>query len=299
MINYIIMALLGGLLLYFVFKYFNLKQDIKEFRFIYKKKSEYGSYSKLKEYSSSDFNAVAKDFQKLIEKNNEIRNERNEILENYRELMANLSHDLRTPLTSILGYMSLIHNEEDIEKIKKYVSVSEKKALYLNDLIEKFYQLSLILNIDGEIEKEYLDLKELLYSIAFEYYDIFIDRGDSLEVVTNDEDIEVFTSSKILSTTIHNIMDNMVKYSLGNNIINLYVENDNIVLLFENKIEIEDGDYSYLFERTKVLDKSRKSSTGIGLSIVDASLEKLNYSRKIYVENNKFYMEIKIPMQFA
>lgn len=297
MINYVIMALLLGLLLYFLINYIRLRKDIKDFRYIYKKKSEYGSISKMKNYSNEDLKNIAMDFQSLIEKNNDLKLERNEILSKYRELMANLSHDLRTPLTAVLGYLSLIENEEDLEKIKKYVSVSENKAIYLNELIEKFYELSLVLNIEGEVEKNYINLKELVYSIAFEYYDTFIDRDESLDVLSIDEDIEVFTSSKMLSTIIHNILDNMVKYSKGENKVEIVKENE-IKIIFSNKVEnITDGDYNFLFERSKVLDESRKSSTGIGLSIVDASLDKLNYSRNIYVKDNRFYIEIKIPMQ--
>lgn len=297
MINYVIMALLLGLLLYFLINYIRLRKDIKDFRYIYKKKSEYGSISKMKNYSNEDLKNIAMDFQNLIEKNNDLKLERNEILSKYRELMANLSHDLRTPLTAVLGYLSLIENEEDLEKIKKYVSVSENKAIYLNELIEKFYELSLVLNIEGEVEKNYINLKELVYSIAFEYYDTFVDRNESLDVLSIDEDIEVFTSSKMLSTIIHNILDNMVKYSKGENKVEIVKENE-IRIIFSNKVEnITDGDYNFLFERSKVLDESRKSSTGIGLSIVDASLDKLNYSRNIYVKDNRFYIEIKIPMQ--
>ena len=297
MINYVIMALLLGLLLYFLINYIRLRKDIKDFRYIYKKKSEYGSISKMKNYSNEDLKNIAMDFQNLIEKNNDLKLERNEILSKYRELMANLSHDLRTPLTAVLGYLSLIENEEDLEKIKKYVSVSENKAIYLNELIEKFYELSLVLNIEGEVEKNYINLKELVYSIAFEYYDTFIDRDESLDVLSIDEDIEVFTSSKMLSTIIHNILDNMVKYSKGENKVEIVKDNE-IKIIFSNKVEnITDGDYNFLFERSKVLDESRKSSTGIGLSIVDASLDKLNYSRNIYVKDNRFYIEIKIPMQ--
>lgn len=297
MINYVIMALLLGLLLYFLINYIKLKKDIKDFRYVYKKKSEYGSITKMKNYSNEDLKNIAMDFQSLIEKNNDLKLERNEILSKYRELMANLSHDLRTPLTAVLGYLSLIEKEEDLEKIKRYVDISENKAKYLNELIEKFYELSLILNIEGEVEKNYIDLKELIYSITFEYYDTFLDRGESLEVLSPDENIEIFTSSKMLSTIIHNILDNMIKYSKGNNKIEIIKDSD-IRIIFSNDIENTiDGDYNFLFERSTVLDKSRKSSTGIGLSIVDASLDKLNYNRNIYIKENRFYLEIKIPMQ--
>lgn len=295
MINNMILALLTGLLLYFIIKYFKLKKDIKDFKETFQKKSKYGSISKMKNYNNKDLEDIATDFQKLIEKNNALKNERNKILNEYRELMANLSHDLRTPLTSVLGYLSLIKNEEDLEKIKKYIEISENKSIYLNDLIEKFYELSLIINSDKEIEKDYIDLKELVYSIAFEYYDTFIEKEQDMNIISVDENIEVFTSPKLLSTIMHNILDNMVKYSMGENSIEIK-KDGNIKIIFSNNIEEKDGNYTFLFERSKVLDKSRKSSTGIGLSIVDASLDKLGYDRNIYIKDKKFYLEIEIPM---
>lgn len=297
MTNYVIIALLIGLLLFLTIKYINLIKDIKDFKYMNEKKTEYGSITQMKNYSNKDLRSIAEDFQSLIEKNNDLKLERNEILSKYRELMANLSHDLRTPLTAVLGYLSLIEKEEDLENIKRYVSISENKAIYLNELIEKFYELSLILNSEGEeVEKDYIDLKEFIYSIAFEYYDTFVDRGETLDVIAPEGDIDLFTSTKILSTTTHNILDNMVKYSKGNNKVEI-IKDSNIKIIFSNDMEnASDGDYNFLFERSTVLDKSRKSSTGIGLAIVDASLEKLNYKREIYIKDNKFYIEIEIPV---
>lgn len=86
----------------------------------------------------------------------------------------------------------------------------------------------------------------------------------------------------------------MEKYSLGENKVEVNKENDRIVVVFSNKVNISDGNYDYLFKRSEVLEKARKNSSGIGLSIVEASLEKLEYGSKIYVENGRFKVKVVI-----
>lgn len=293
MIKYVFIALISGFLLYFSYKYFKLKNDIKEVNYNIKNKIKYNGISCSNSNIDPDLLDLMRLYDNLIIKNNDISLKNEETEKNYRELMANISHDLRTPLTSVMGYISLVKEEKDIDKIHYYLNIAENKSLYLNNLIEKFYELSILSNGAKTVEKSYINIVSLLYNVGFEYYDIFKNRGESFEIISEFEKLDLLSSEKLLSSIFHNILDNMVKYSLGENKIEI-INGESLILRFSNKIDVADGDYNFLFNRSEVLDKSRNVSTGLGLSIVDLSLKKLDYSGNIYIKNNIFYIDILI-----
>lgn len=294
MIKNIILVILAIGFLYYMINYYNLKNNIENLKFSINKKIEYNGINRLFENPDKNLLELQKKYDEIILKNNKLSNERDIIRDEYQNLMADISHDLRTPLTSILGFLELTKEEKDIKKIREYIDIVEKKAGYLNTLIEKFYEFSIIISDNKKVEKEYFDLKEFLYSIGFSYYDNFSNKKQSFEINIIEEEIEIFSNKKLLSTVFNNLFGNMEKYSLGENKVEVNKENDRIVVVFSNKVNISDGNYDYLFKRSEVLEKARKNSSGIGLSIVEASLEKLEYGSKIYVENGRFKVKVVI-----
>lgn len=223
----------------------------------------------------------------------EINDKDKEIIEldnDYRELLANLSHDLRTPLTSIIGYLSLI-DEED-EDNNRYLNISLVKANQLKDLIEKFYEYSLIASGSYGSEYEKLRINEVLNASLINYYDVFNEAGKSTAVEILEEDEIVYSSRKLLSIVFNNLLDNMYKYSFGNNEVKIE-RADTLKIIFSNDTDLEDGNYLYLLDRMRVLDNSRKS-TGLGLSIVKEALDKLKYDYEIIVKDNRYIFTIII-----
>lgn len=248
----------------------------------------------LSKIDNTDFNETQVELSKLYEKIlYEVNDKNKEIIQldsDYRDLLANLSHDLRTPLTSIIGYLSLI-DEEDKDN-KRYLNISLVKANQLKDLIEKFYEYSLISSGAYENNFEKLKLNEVLNKSLINYFDIFNEAGKSIAVLTLEEDEIIYSSRKLLEIIFNNLLDNMYKYSLGNN--EVRVENSNgLNIIFSNDTDLEDGDYSYLLDRMKVIDKSRKS-TGLGLSIVREALDKLKWNYEIIVRDGRYIFKISI-----
>ncbi len=248
----------------------------------------------LSRIDNSDFNDTQKEISEIYEKILYEINEKNkEIIQldkDYRDLLANLSHDLRTPLTSIIGYLSLI-DEED-EDNKRYLDISLVKANQLKDLIEKFYEYSLIASGSYGSEYEKLKLNEVLNASLINYYDVFSEAGKSIAVDILEEDEVIYSSKKLLSIVFNNLLDNMYKYSLGNNEVKIE-RIDSLKIIFSNDTDLEDGNYIYLLDRMRVLDNSRKS-TGLGLSIVKEALDKLKYDYEIIVKDNRYIFTIII-----
>lgn len=229
-------------------------------------------------------------YEKILFEMNEKNKEIVQLDSNYRDLLANLSHDLRTPLTSIIGYLSLI--DEENEDNKRYLDISLVKANQLKDLIEKFYEYSLVSSGAYSSDFEKLRLNEVLNESLINYYDIFSEANKSIAVDVSDEDEIIYSSRKLLDIIFNNLLDNMYKYSLGNN--EVKIENSHgLNIIFSNDTDLEDGEYSYLLDRMKVIDKSRKS-TGLGLSIVKEALDKLRWNYEIFVKDGRYIFKISI-----
>lgn len=285
----ILLILFIILSIFYAYKYYTIKINIekidKNLDFRKNKKSEVEAELTTKNKSLLNlyekYNEMSN---KLMEKNERI----NELKENYGKLLSNLSHDLRTPLTSIIGYLNLIELEN--EEQKKLLERAIAKSYFLNDLVEKFYQLSLIKE-ENALDFDNFNLVELIYEISFNYFDKFQANGQDMKLLLP-EKLMVTSNKNSFEAVITNILDNMYKYSLGNNKIELK-KNGKMKLIFSNNIDAEDGDYNFLFQRSKVLDPSRKNSTGLGLSIVKAHLDKLFLKANIFVKDKKFYLIIE------
>lgn len=283
-----ILFFLALLVFYQSFKYVNLKKNIKIISDNLKFREKSGSVTHPQLSSKNEeildlYEQVDNIFIEKAKKDEDIYN----LTKEYSKTVSNLSHDLRTPLTTIIGYLNLIEpKDKDRELLKTAIS----KAYFLNDLVEKFYQLSLINEKTG-LEFDNFDLKEVIYQIAFNYFEKFEGKNQNLDLKI-EEQLEVTSNKNSFETILTNILDNMYKYSLGNN--KIIGKNDGkLYLEFSNDINAANGNYDFLFERSKVLDPSRKNATGIGLSIVKAHLDKLFLKSEIYVWDKRFYIIIK------
>lgn len=294
MIKNLLLCILLVTSLYYFYKYKSLKLNINGLVELLKNKIKTDNYSKMPDNTNNKiFNELVDNIDDLIIENKNLEIQKDRVSREYRDLLADLSHDLRTPLTSILGYIPLINTDD--EKSKGYLNTINGKAEYLNNLIENFYEFSLISSTTYEVEKlEYIDLNELVYAIGFEYYDSFVKNNQDFKINAPESKLEILSSKELLSKAMHNILGNLLKYSEGNNEINIVEEDKKINIIVSNDTSLEDGDYNFLFERSRVIDKSRKNSTGIGLAIVKVAFDKLKYESNIYCKNSRFIIEIEI-----
>lgn len=167
----ILLILFIILSIFYAYKYYTIKINIekidKNLDFRKNKKSEVEAELSTKNKSLLNlyekYNEMSN---KLMEKNERI----DELKDNYGKLLSNLSHDLRTPLTSIIGYLNLLDIKD--EEQKKILDIAVDKAYFLNNLVEKFYQLSLI-NEKNSLDFENFDLVQLIYQTSFNYFDKF------------------------------------------------------------------------------------------------------------------------------
>ncbi|MCM1365222.1 MAG: HAMP domain-containing histidine kinase [Faecalibacterium sp.] len=190
------------------------------------------------------------------------------------ELITNVSHDLKTPLTSIITYVDLLSrcNFED-ENAKEYIAVLGEKSAKLKRLIEDLVEASKASSGAVNVELIKVSLNELTSQIIGEYIDEFEERGLTLIEQADDENISILADSKLCYRVFDNLMNNVKKYAMpGTRVyLRIYKQNDNGVIslrnVSENQLNIPASELMSRFVRG---DSSRSSDgNGLGLSIAE------------------------------
>ncbi|WP_338880448.1 HAMP domain-containing sensor histidine kinase [Clostridium perfringens] len=194
-----------------------------------------------------------------------------------REAIANMSHDLRTPLTSIMGYVYLLNDDKlDKEERKEYLKIIEKRSLVLNDLITNFYGLSRIQADQYEIKFEPVNLELVLGEIIAAFYETLDYKFGEPEINIEEGLGPVLGDKQALNRIFTNLIENIIKHGEGEVKISLKKKNKYIVMEFSNKAE-ELGlkDVNRIFEKFFTKDRMRTGqNTGLGLAIVKLLVEK-------------------------
>ena len=231
-------------------------------------------------------NQVAEGLQLAVEKS--MKDERMR-----SELITNVSHDIKTPLTSIINYVDLLKREEiDDEKIKGYIKVLESKAQRLKQLTEDLVEASKISTGNIELQLGRIYMQEMLKQACGEFDNKFEKR--SLEVVLTmaEEPIIIWADGRRMWRILENIFSNIAKYALAGTrvYIDLRMVKDRAVLMFKN-ISEEPLNISAdeLTERFVRGDASRTTEgSGLGLSIAKSLTEMQNGEFEIYLDGDLF-----------
>ncbi|XZH21028.1 sensor histidine kinase [Clostridium perfringens] len=194
-----------------------------------------------------------------------------------REAIANMSHDLRTPLTSIMGYVYLLNDDKlNKEERKEYLKIIEKRALVLNDLITNFYGLSRIQADQYEIKFEPVKLELVLGEIIAAFYETLDYKFGEPEINIEEGLGPVLGDKQALNRIFTNLIENIIKHGEGEVKISLKKKNKYIVMEFSNNAEdLEYKDVNRIFEKFFTKDRMRTGqNTGLGLAIVKLLVEK-------------------------
>ena len=192
-----------------------------------------------------------------------------------RRQIANVSHDLRTPLTSILGYLQLLESPEiKEEQRKEYLEIIEGRARVLQSLITSFYDLSRLEAGEYPILRERVDLREVIGALLAAFYDelegrftVAVDLPDNLPQVWGDRSAMTRISS--------NLIRNALEHGSGTLSVSAGREGDGVVTRFSNGgAELKREDLPHVFDRFFTSDKTRSGrNTGLGLGIVKTLTE--------------------------
>ena len=196
------------------------------------------------------------------------------------DLVVYLAHDLKTPLTSIIAYLTMLDQRKSMpdEDREKYIHVTFEKASRLRELINEFFEITRFNLQDIVLEKEQLNLSFLLEQLADESYGVLKDKYLTCSVKT-DDDLMVMGDPDKLARVFDNLLRNAIAYSYTDTEIEIEAraKGTDIVITFENQgHEIPEQNLKLIFEKFYRVDNARSSQTGgsgLGLSIAKRIVE--------------------------
>ncbi len=196
------------------------------------------------------------------------------------DLVVYLAHDLKTPLTSVIGYLSLLRDEKGIseELREKYLSISLDKSQRLEDLINEFFEITRFNLQNIRLENKRINLTHMLEQIAEEFYPLLTPKELKLELKL-EPGIFIMGDPDKLARVFDNLLRNAISYSYPRSIITLAVarEKTGVAIRFRNKGDIiPEHRLESIFEKFYRLDESRSSQTGgagLGLAIAREIVE--------------------------
>ena len=221
-----------------------------------------------------------------------LRTQRHKYLTGDRELkeaVTNISHDLRTPLTAICGYLDLLDNEDKCENTSRYLSLIGNRVEAMKQLTEELFRYSVILST-GELVLEPVCVNGVLEEGIAAFYGVLTSRDIQPEIHITETRIERQLNREALGRVFSNILNNALKYSDGDLFITL---RDDGEIIFSNTASSLNGvQVGKLFDRFFTVEAARNSN-GLGLAISKTLVEQMGGSISAELTNNKLIIYIR------
>ena len=291
----IILVILVIIILFLVCYLFCMKRELKRI------KKELNLVLSRKTNSLVHTEFASKDIRDLVEcinthlteiKNKESKLERKNT--SFTKMIRNISHDLRTPLTSSLGYVSLILESDMTEKEKlNNLKIVEERLKRLSELIDSFFEFSKIISNNENIKIEEVNLIATLEKSISNHYEDFSNQNRVINFKTNKQKIIIKSNEIMLERIFDNLIRNAYKHSISNLDISVKIK-DAVEITFINNLTYKNLDTDKIFDEFYTVDISRtKGNTGLGLAIAKEFAEQLNGQISASKKQNKLIIKLK------
>ena len=211
---------------------------------------------------------------------------------------TNLSHDIRTPLTSLDGYFQLMEECENVEDQKRYLGIIHERIHSLNEMLEELFMFTKLKNESYRLELTSCCINRILKETVFSYYDDWVRREIQPDIQITEEQLYIDGNKQGLSRIIQNVIKNGLDHGEKKIRIVLKREQNQAVLRISNQVTAsEQIDIEHVFDRFYKADAARsKTSTGLGLSIAREFVRRMNGEIGAKIEENEFIVEMSFPI---
>lgn len=276
---------------WFLTRHFILKQEINKVR------KQLALYNKREADKKIDISLFDEDLENLVIEINKLidlhvaENRKRVNLElEHKQAVANMSHDLRTPLTSIQGYIQMaVKDNISIEERKELLAIASERAKRLEALLRDFFELSVIESNDYELTIEKVNLRETTVEVLMSFYDRFQEKNLQPSINIPEKEVIVSADQSAVVRVLENLLSNAINHADGEVSIRLEEDANFAELIIQNNaFALTELDVDHLFDRYYMADQSRsRTSTGLGLSIVKSLMEKMNGSISAYLHDGE------------
>ena len=211
---------------------------------------------------------------------------------------TNLSHDIRTPLTSLDGYFQLMEACENVEEQRRYLNIIHERIHSLNEMLEELFMFTKLKNESYRLELTSCCINRILKETVFSYYDDWVRREIQPDIQITEEQLYMDGNKQGLSRIIQNVIKNGLDHGEKKIRIVLKREQNQAVLRISNQVTAsEQIDIEHVFDRFYKADVARsKTSTGLGLSIAREFVRRMNGEIGAKIEENEFIVEMSFPI---
>lgn len=243
-------------------------------------------------------NELVQEMNELIAHTHQLKKEYIKQEDTLKETITSLSHDIRTPLTSLDGYFQLLSQSTDPKEQEHFISIIENRIKSLKEMLDELFTYAKLQNNTYELTFENCVVNEILLQTVFSFYDDFTKRGIDLHLKVDDTPVIISANQGALKRVFQNIIKNALEYAYHEASITLVNREKEVVFLFANKLETDSIQVEKVFERFYRTDNARsRNSTGLGLSIVKELVVRMGGEISAKVQNGWFSLELVLPKE--
>ncbi len=204
--------------------------------------------------------------------------------------VTNMAHDLRTPLTAVMGYIELAKKQEMTKETAKYIAIIEERCRYMKKLTEELFDYSVVSSSEPAEEPEDVFVNRLLEDCIMNHYGALAERGIEPVIDITEEKIVRRLYPSYVERIFSNLVSNALKYSDGDLYVTLSAEGRAV---FKNSAaELSPVSVEKLFDRFYTVETAMNNSTGLGLSIVRTFAQRMNCPVEARYEDGSLIIEI-------
>ncbi|MDK4459551.1 HAMP domain-containing sensor histidine kinase (plasmid) [Enterococcus faecalis] len=291
MYSWIIIIILITIVLIFLVYLRSLKTQIKS---ITAQLRAYNNHESKKKLDIALFNpeleTLAEEMNKLMDTIQTVKASKFRTENELKSSISSMSHDLRTPLTSIIGYLQMAQaEEENLKEKREHLSIALKRAKTLESLLHSFFELSVIESADYKMNPERLNLKSLLVETLFGFYDRLHEKQIEPSVHIPDQDVWIVTDELAMTRILENLISNAMRHTKESITVELREKNSTVIFMIKNDApSLTKHDINFLFDRFYMADQARTNHhAGLGLSIVKSLMEKMEGKITSHIEDGQ------------
>ncbi len=235
--------------------------------------------------------ALAADINKSLK---ELRKQRLRFEQGDAELknaITSISHDLRTPLTAISGYLDLLEQEEKSSEAERYIGIIANRIEVLKQLADELFKYSVITSPDYDSPKERVSVNAVLEESVVGYYAALQKKGIVPEISMPSSTVYRTVNRAALARTFSNLISNAIKYSSGD--LNITLKETGEIVFSNTAPGLSEVQVERLFDRFYTVETARKS-TGLGLSIARILIEQMNGTISAQYRNRKLSIYVQL-----
>lgn len=188
----------------------------------------------------------------------------------FQKEIENISHDLRTPLTAIIGYLEMMRKEELSSGNRQNLEIVSNRAKSMQELIGRFYELTQVSDTEYQLEMSELDVCKLFREMILVQHGILEKKNLEVDILLPDKPVMIQGNKEAFERIFSNLFQNVQRYAISQLSLQLREEMGRVHLVFQNDMAEEDwiSNPEQLFERFYMVDKSRRNGgSGLGLTI--------------------------------